>query len=147
MKDLPPIEDEIATVDIESLESSSWSLGAKYVKKGQKGDPSPASGKIVEKPKTKKRKRKRIMPRHYDASVAPDPERWLPRWQRTAFKKKKDRRGVHAIGKGTQGTMSGDPGETFSKPSPKPGQAKDSPQGPRQQRPTAQKKKKKTGRK
>lgn len=114
MKDLPPIETKIASVDVEALETSNWSLGAKYVKKSSKVDPSPAPGKSLEKKKTKQRKRKRIMPRHYDPNVDADPDRWLPRWQRSAFKKKKDRRGAHAIGKGMQGAVSGDPGYALS---------------------------------
>lgn len=112
MKDLPPIETEIASVDVEAFETSNWSLGAKYVKKITKSDPSPAPGKDVEKKKAKKRKRKQILPKFYNPNVKPDPERWLPRWQRSTFKKKKDKRGAQSdrIGKGTQGAVAGDPG-------------------------------------
>lgn len=36
----------------------------------------------------------------------PDPERWLPRHQRTGWKRKKDRR-IKDVGKGTQGAATG----------------------------------------
>ncbi|KAI1299307.1 Signal recognition particle subunit SRP72 [Halotydeus destructor] len=143
MKDLPPIEDEIASVDIDALESSNWSFGAKYVKRLGKVDPSPMPGKEDEKAK-KTRKRKKILPKNYDPTVDADPERWLPRWQRSAFKKKKKDKRANQIGKGTQGAVAGDPSETFSKPSPKAGSSAQptSPVGPRQQRPAGKAKKK-----
>lgn len=62
------------------------------------------------KEKVKRRKRKRILPKNYDPNVEPDPERWLPRWQRSTFKKKKDKRKDKDVGKGTQGAVAGDPG-------------------------------------
>jgi signal recognition particle subunit SRP72 len=53
----------------------------------------------------KKRKRKPKLPANYDPEMPPDPERWLPRQERTAYRKKlhkkfKDRE----VGRGTQGT-------------------------------------------
>lgn len=56
--------------------------------------------------KKKRRKRKGKLPKHYDASCDPDPERWLPRHERSTFRKKKDRRNKD-IGKGTQGAAAG----------------------------------------
>lgn len=43
----------------------------------------------------KKRKRKPKLPKGFDPEnpgPAPDPERWLPKWQRSDFKKKRNRR-------------------------------------------------------
>lgn len=56
--------------------------------------------------KGKQRKRKGKLPKNYDANAAPDPERWLPRYERTGYKKKRDRR-VKEVMKGSQGTSSG----------------------------------------
>jgi len=42
-KQLPPAEELTANVDVDSLESTSWTMGAKYIKKGAKAEPS--SGK------------------------------------------------------------------------------------------------------
>ena len=43
----------------------------------------------------KKRKRKPKLPKNFDPEnpgPKPDPERWLPKWQRSDFKKKRNRR-------------------------------------------------------
>jgi len=49
----------------------------------------------------KKKKKKKKLPKNYDPSVAPDPERWLPKWERSSFKKKQRR---NQLGKGSQGS-------------------------------------------
>lgn len=106
-KDLPSIENVIASLDVDSLETSNWSLGAKYVKKTAKTEQSPAnSNQLVKEKKKKKRKRKKKLPKNYDPNVDPDPERWLPRYERSTFKKKKDKRAAQNVGKGTQGAVS-----------------------------------------
>ena len=51
-----------------------------------------------------RRKRKTRLPKNYDPNVPPDPERWLPKQERSAYKKAihkkyKDR----DVGRGTQG--------------------------------------------
>ncbi|RWS02575.1 Signal recognition particle protein-like protein [Dinothrombium tinctorium] len=143
-KELPPIENQISNTDIDLLETSNWSLGAKYVKKTAKTDQSSPAVRVKDK---KKKKKKKKLPKNYDPNVDPDPERWLPRWQRSTYKKKKDKRGAQNVGRGTQGAVAPD-GEVAPKASPRPGAVNStstSNQGPRQQRP-AQKKKKKGGR-
>lgn len=55
--------------------------------------------------KKKNRKRKGKMPKSYNAEVLPDAERWLPKYERTGFRKKRDRRNKDII-KGSQGTSS-----------------------------------------
>jgi len=50
--------------------------------------------------KKKTKKKKKLFPKNYNPAVPPDPERWLPKWQRSYFKKKQ-RKGV--LGKGPQG--------------------------------------------
>lgn len=67
---------------------------------------APSGGELIEK-KRRKRKRKGQMPKNYDPSCDPDPERWLPRHERSTFRKKKDRRMNKDIGKGTQGAATG----------------------------------------
>lgn len=45
-----------------------------------------------------------ILPKNYDPNVAPDPERWLPKFERSTYKKKKDKRQRdREVGRGTQG--------------------------------------------
>lgn len=53
----------------------------------------------------KKKKRKTRLPKNYNPNVPPDPERWLPKWQRKGYRKKKDRR-IKDVMKGTQGVSS-----------------------------------------
>ncbi|XP_037504242.1 signal recognition particle subunit SRP72 [Rhipicephalus sanguineus] len=156
--DLPPAEEITRQVDVDALETMSWTMGARYVKKVVKSEASPVTrGEDIVKKKKKKKKGK--LPKNYDPNVDPDPERWLPRRERSTFKKRKDRRGASsAIGKGTQGavgsTSEADMAQrTTPLPSPaapaaqsSPGAQQPSQQGPRQQRPLpAQKKKKKKG--
>lgn len=53
----------------------------------------------------KKRKHKKIKyPKNFDPknpSILPDPERWLPKWQRSRFKKMAKKKGMYI--KGAQG--------------------------------------------
>jgi len=94
----------LTSLDVDLLETSNWSLGAKYVKKITKTD--TPTGNTSEKEKSKnKRKKKTKLPKNYDPKVEPDPERWLPRYERSTFKKKKDKRGAQGVGKGTQGAV------------------------------------------
>lgn len=107
----------------------------------------------------KKRKRKPKLPANYDPEMPPDPERWLPRQERTAYRKKlhkkfKDRE----VGRGTQGTAAASatsPNIDYSSKVPAGSTTTSTPhaspkptaEGPRQQRPahTQAKKKKKGG--
>ena len=68
-----------------------------------------APGSDVKDKAKKKRKRKIRLPKNYDPNVPPDPERWLPKHERSTFKRKKDRRYNRdtGIGKGTQGSAGG----------------------------------------
>ncbi|KAI8911311.1 hypothetical protein DFJ77DRAFT_469585 [Powellomyces hirtus] len=60
-----------------------------------------SSREETEKSKTRKRKRKQIPPKNYNPDVAPDPERWLPKRDRSTFAKKG--KGKKDIGRGPQG--------------------------------------------
>jgi signal recognition particle subunit SRP72 len=46
------------------------------------------------------------LPKYFDPNAKPDPERWLPKQERTGYRKKKDRR-VKEVMKGSQGMASG----------------------------------------
>lgn len=162
--DLPPVEDIVTGVDVETLEASFSSLGPKYIKKALKSDaqpsPGPAGDMIIQKAKSKKKKKKGKLPKNLDAEI--DPERWLPRRERSYYRgKKKDKR--KDIGKGTQGASgpsgdidnskiaSGGSGSEANSPRPQgqptsPAAVAPTTQGPRQQKPAqANKKKKKKG--
>lgn len=103
-KELVPISELTKGVDMESLESSNWLQTKKNISTKPDSPGSLGSDNVQKKRKHKKRKGK--LPKNYDASVAPDPERWLPKYERTGFRKKRDRRARDVI-KGSQGTASG----------------------------------------
>ncbi|KAK8733404.1 hypothetical protein OTU49_006623 [Cherax quadricarinatus] len=112
-RELPPVSSIVGSVDGDALEAS---LGHRYFKKIQqaRGEGSPSSpaspksamtpGTEIKKTKTKK-KRKPRLPKNYNPNVPADPERWLPKWQRKGYRKKKDRR-IKDVMKGTQGVSS-----------------------------------------
>lgn len=114
---LPPLEFDagVSALDVDALESATWALGLKHSRKGPPtgGPTSPGSTgskKLDEKKLNKKKPKKRKkLPKRYDPKVAPDPERWLPRRERSTYrpKKQRDRRYRDArpdVGKGTQGS-------------------------------------------
>ena len=54
----------------------------------------------------KKRKRKTILPKHVDPNhpgPTPDPERWLPKWQRSKYKKYARKKAKYMKGGAVQG--------------------------------------------
>ncbi len=154
------------SVDVDALESSTF-LGAKHASRtaGQTRTPGGvASPKVskVESPgadageepvKKKKKKRKnRHIPKNFNPDVDPDPERWLPRRERTGYRKpRKDRRKGEKF-TGAQGTAAGQSevfdysskksvGGAVPKQSPG-GVHHEAPVGPRQQQRKPQQKKK-----
>lgn len=173
-KQLPSPDEMAHEVDVDALENSVSTLGPKYIKKAlgkpetspKPTSPTSAAESLVQKKRRKKKKGK--LPKNYDANVDPDPERWLPRRERSYFKgKRRDKR--KDIGKGTQGAA-GTPSADLdaSKPastsasgsevgSPRPGTTQQQPSstgsatapaGPRGQKPSGkQQKKKKKGNK
>ncbi|CAH0627393.1 unnamed protein product [Chrysodeixis includens] len=101
---LPPLHQLETKIDIDALESSKWMMGAKVVKKTvqskQEQSPGTPGSELLMKRK-QKRKRKTKLPPNADLSRPPDPERWLPKYERTAYRK---RRGVRRdVIKGSQG--------------------------------------------
>jgi len=146
-------------IDIEALEDSSF-VSTKYTKSRKDGGPTspkpatPAAASVEAAAKKKKqRKRKKRLPKNLN--VEPDPERWLPRRERTGYRKpRKNRRNKDEKFTGAQGLAAG-AAETFdysqkkastAAASPQPGKASvaEPPQGPRQQQWKPQAKKKKS---
>jgi signal recognition particle subunit SRP72 len=108
-KKLPALETLTTQAEIDELEATNWMMIAKAVKKKQaiKSDQSPGTpGSEGAQKKIRKRKRKNKLPKYFDPNVKPDPERWLPKQERTGYRKKKDRR-VKEVMKGSQGMASG----------------------------------------
>ena len=135
-----PFENVLSSVEVDSIVTSNWFLAAKY-KKTAKGDDEPS--KKTKKNKKKKR-RKRPLPKNYDPNVTPDPERWLPRWQRSTARVKKDKR-KDVVGRGTQGAAVDASIESTSYAKPSQKASSSPPPGPRRQ--YANNKKRKPGRK
>ena len=89
---LPPFKAS-DSVDIESLDTGSWAMGSRT--KAGKKTPKPGAEKTpktggdeksdlaVKKKRSKKKKR---LPKNYNPNADPDPERWLPRRERTGLK-------------------------------------------------------------
>uniref|UniRef100_A0A8R1E4N4 Signal recognition particle subunit SRP72 n=1 Tax=Caenorhabditis japonica TaxID=281687 RepID=A0A8R1E4N4_CAEJA len=133
-------------VNVDELEDSDWILyGEKYRQKKEAKSPAAGDEEIItRKLKNAKRKRKIRLPKNYNPAVAPDPERWLPRQERSTYKRKRKNR-EREIGRGTQGSSSANPNVEYvaaspNSPRPLPGPVAE---GPRQQRPNFQKQKKK----
>ncbi|ODM98392.1 Signal recognition particle subunit SRP72 [Orchesella cincta] len=108
---VPPPED----LDLATLESPNWLSSIKMMKKSTKPDSVPATPQIsaiavsVTEPKKKKKKPKckSKLPKTFDPERKPDSERWLPKYERTGYRPKKQRRGKDKdVGKGTQGADS-----------------------------------------
>ncbi|KAE8653744.1 SRP72 RNA-binding domain isoform 2 [Hibiscus syriacus] len=98
-------------VDVDALEKTS---GAKPVDSASRGSlaDARADGKTKEKPK-KKRKRKPRYPKGFDPAnpgPPPDPERWLPKRERSSYRpKRKDKRAAQV--RGSQGAVVRDKSE------------------------------------
>ncbi|XP_049277441.1 signal recognition particle subunit SRP72 [Anopheles funestus] len=118
-KRLPALETLTTVSEIDALEATNWMMIAKAVRRKQNlpgggrttGDQSPGAGtpsaeQQAAARKQKRKKRKGKLPKNYIIGVLPDPERWLPRYERTGYRKKRDRR-VKEVMKGSQGTASG----------------------------------------
>jgi len=87
---LPEAKYSQENIDVEQLENISAHRSNRETKE------EPESTAVVAMKKKKKKKKKKRLPKHYDPNVAPDPERWLPRNQRSSYKKrKKNMRGRH----------------------------------------------------
>ncbi|KVI09435.1 signal recognition particle subunit SRP72 [Cynara cardunculus var. scolymus] len=112
-------------VDVNALEKTS---GAKHVENGPHlGNTEPHETKSKEKAK-KKRKRKPRYPKGFDPAnpgPPPDPERWLPKRERSSFRpKRKDKRAAQI--RGSQGAVAKEAANTGNTKSSQPSNAKGS---------------------
>jgi len=114
-KKLPPFS--AGSVDVDTLESGSWAMGAKQFKKTPRpgGEKTPKIGtdETLLVNKKKKQKKKKRLPKNYNPNADPDPERWLPKRERTGLKympgyrkPRKDKRKAEKF-TGAQGTDQG----------------------------------------
>ncbi|PIK33270.1 putative signal recognition particle subunit SRP72 [Apostichopus japonicus] len=165
-QELPPVKELSGNIDVDALETTPLSVTTRQLKKGatvpateEKVTGGPAAPETEQKKRKKKRKAK--LPKNYDPSATPDPERWQPMRERAAFRTRKRYKKQTGVGKGTQGATSGASEMDASGPgSPKPGSnsssnpaspAPSKQQAPRQQKPAQaaarkkQSKKKKKG--
>ena len=102
-------------VNIDTLENNAF-LSAKHAKRAPKtpasaakegGDPSKQEGEPDLLKKKRKKKRKKRLPKNYNPDVDPDPERWLPRRERTGYRKTRKERRKGEKFTGAQGTAAG----------------------------------------
>lgn len=111
-KRLPAFDSLTNSSEIDALEAQNWMMTTKAAKKtvASKTDQSPSSTPGSEPQKIHKRthrKRKPRLPKNYNADVLPDPERWLPKYERSNYRRtKRDRRNKDVI-KGSQGMSTG----------------------------------------
>mmetsp|Transcript_10442 Transcript_10442/g.32680 ORF Transcript_10442/g.32680 Transcript_10442/m.32680 type:complete len:964 (-) Transcript_10442:105-2996(-) len=92
---------DYAHLDPEELENGTIPKYAHMVKRGADGDAQK------DQQAKKKKKRKPKYPKNYDPAnpgPAPDPERWLPKRERTEFKKKMRKKDKN-LARGPQGSM------------------------------------------
>jgi len=156
--DLPSLDTSgNAALNLDVLEMTEMIGSFRFSKKRKTSvDETEAKEEAIMKRKRRKRKKGKL-PKSYNPDVDPDPERWLPRWERSTYKYKKSKRNP-GVGKGTQGAVGGgsaEPQPASPKPtiaSPKSGSSSAGPSPsvvpPRQQKPGAKskgKKKKKGG--
>lgn len=111
-KRLPAFDSLTNSSEIDALEAQNWMMTTKAAKKtvASKTDQSPSSTPGSEPQKINKRthrKRKPRLPKNYNADILPDPERWLPKYERSNYRRtKRDRRNKDVI-KGSQGMSTG----------------------------------------
>ncbi|XP_016960857.1 signal recognition particle subunit SRP72 [Drosophila biarmipes] len=150
---LPKLETLTTASEIDALEAANWVMSAKAAKKSANAKIEASPSTPVEKKRNHNRKRKGKLPKNYNAEVGPDPERWLPKYERTGFRKKRGgARGKDVI-KGSQGMASGAADQydmsnrvNLTKNSPATPVYQEPTPGPRQQHRKGGHKKKKGGR-
>ncbi|CAJ0760689.1 15992_t:CDS:2 [Entrophospora sp. SA101] len=89
-------------IDVESLEKVVPGVKKSYVKKI---DGNILSSSTTNNKPKKKRKRKPLLPKSYDPSIKPDPERWLPKHERSTYRVKGKKK--LQMMKGSQGVSVG----------------------------------------
>ncbi|KAF5303892.1 hypothetical protein FQR65_LT08086 [Abscondita terminalis] len=101
---LPKLQKKLSESEIDVLETASWITLKKTVHKVESTPSTPKLDAVNQK-KRKNKKRKPKLPKGYDSNIIPDPERWLPKYERNGYRKRRDRRAKEII-KGSQGVTS-----------------------------------------
>jgi len=100
---IPSSEDNNNNINIDELEK----MAAPSLRGKSKQDAPAALEEPKQlKKKANKKKRKPRLPKNINPSVTPDPERWLPKWQRSYYKKKQKK---NVLAKGSQGLAGNTP--------------------------------------
>ncbi len=92
----------LSTIDVDSLEQmpsfrhTRRQVAKNEVTKNNQMNPTETG-------KEKKKKRKPKLPKNYDPTKPPDPERWLPLRERSYYRKSKKKGQQTGVGRGTQG--------------------------------------------
>lgn len=114
---LPPVEDLISDIDVATLEksgitpSSSPTAAAAAAIAGARKRPSDGKTERA----AKKRVRKSRLPKDFDPSKTPDPERWLPLRDRSTYRPK-GRKGKQRAAERTQGGVVSEKAEEAKAP-------------------------------
>ncbi|CAH1153398.1 unnamed protein product [Phaedon cochleariae] len=104
--ELISVEELAKDVDMEDIEASATAVNFKK-SPAIKQESLPSTPRDDSAKRTKKHKKhKGKLPKNCDLSIPPDPERWLPKYERSGYRRKRDRRTKEVI-KGSQGTASG----------------------------------------
>jgi signal recognition particle subunit SRP72 len=107
-KKLPPLG-ALSGLDVESLEKvPPWSLNVKRGRAVEETGEKTGEDRSENVKTKKKRKRKPLYPKGFDPAnpgPPPDPERWLPRKERSSYRPKKGKRNQAPI-RGSQGSVS-----------------------------------------
>ncbi|KAL5108500.1 Signal recognition particle subunit SRP72 [Taenia crassiceps] len=110
-------KEKLSEKEVDSLESI-FLFNTKSIKKTGKvvtaptpksgGKAGESEGAVATAPKKhKKKKRQPRLPKNYEPGVPPDPERWLPRRERTGYRgKRRDKRQPVHLQRGPQGVTS-----------------------------------------
>ncbi|OLL26323.1 Signal recognition particle subunit SRP72 [Neolecta irregularis DAH-3] len=92
---LPPVESFTRDIDVEELEKAGVPLSESHKR--------PAESCTFESEKKKKKKRKPLLPKNLDPSKEIDPERWLPKRERSSYYSKGKKTKRNGPGGATQG--------------------------------------------
>eukprot|EP00026_Physarum_polycephalum_P004827 Phypoly_transcript_04851.p1 GENE.Phypoly_transcript_04851~~Phypoly_transcript_04851.p1 ORF type:complete len:642 (-),score=188.67 Phypoly_transcript_04851:55-1980(-) len=93
-------EERIPTSETPIDASELEKLPAPSLRSKQTAVPASGEEKQLKKKENKKKKRKPRLPKNAQPGIMPDPERWLPKWQRSYYKKRQKKQ---QLGKGSQG--------------------------------------------
>lgn len=99
-RSLPPLPAG-GEVDVDALEQMASFRHTR--RQAQKPETDQNRAEVATKTGKRKRKQKQKLPKKFDPSLPPDPERWLPLRERSYYRKGR-RKGFLSVGRGTQGT-------------------------------------------